>query len=171
MSAQYNLKMAQVVIGLLSLIGAFLAQPVMERVQASRTYRVVAGDRDLQQAFSQARSSLDAFLSQWQNPSPEQSGFAVKVAITEGNNSEFFWITPFQETSDGYTGAINNHPEVVTSIRFGDRILFKRAQIVDWLYFDNRKMVGNYTACAILKREPAQLREFQEEFGLDCDTK
>ena len=36
----------------------------------------------------------------------------------------------------------------------GDIIQFKDAQIVDWMYLDDGAMKGNYTVCALLKREP-----------------
>jgi uncharacterized protein YegJ (DUF2314 family) len=54
--------------------------------------------------------------------------------------------------------------------KFGQTITFKEDEIVDWLYLEDGKMIGNFTACAMLKREPPQEAEkFIRQFGLRCD--
>lgn len=53
--------------------------------------------------------------------------------------------------------------------RPGQSFDFSEGEIVDWLYMDGAKMKGNYTACALLKREPGQAAAFKARFGLDCD--
>ena len=37
---------------------------------------------------------------------------------------------------------------------YGQVIEFTEAEIVNWLYVEGGKMRGNFTACAMLKREP-----------------
>ena len=101
---------------------------------------------------------------------PGMEGFAVKVAIREGNNAEYFWITPFTPKDGQFSGAINNTPRQVHSVKLGQTITFDQSEIVDWLYMDGDKMKGNYTACALLKSaSKREVEEFKKRFGLDCD--
>ena len=56
-------------------------------------------------------------------------------------------------------------------MKFGQVIEFSESEIVDWLYTENGKMIGNFTACALLKREPPdQLEAMKKQYGLSCDS-
>ena len=55
------------------------------------------------------------------------------------------------------------------SVKFGQTFAFSEDEIVDWLYMDGDKMKGNYTICAILKREPSQAEAVKKHFGLECE--
>ncbi|MGH8105051.1 MAG: DUF2314 domain-containing protein [Arenimonas sp.] len=47
---------------------------------------------------------------------------------------------------------------------------FKKDEIVDWTYTKDGKMIGNFTACVLLKHEPeASRKEFQDAYGLECE--
>lgn len=104
---------------------------------------------------------------------PRQSrawGFAVKVAIREGEKAEYFWIVPFTANGRQFSGAINNAPRAVHSVKFGETITFDQSEIVDWMYFDNGETEGNYTACALLKSAPAsEAEEFKQRFHFHRD--
>ena len=97
--------------------------------------------------------------------------FAVKVGIPAGDDSsEFFWISPFEPRGGKYTGRINNTPRMVKTVKLGQTIEFSEDEIVDWLYTEDGKMRGNFTACAMLKHEPPdQVEAVKREFGLSCD--
>ena len=75
----------------------------------------------------------------------------------------------FQSKDGSFTGRINNTPRLVKTVTFGESFTFSEGEIVDWLYLDAGKMKGNYTACALLKREPGQVAAFKKKFGLECD--
>jgi uncharacterized protein YegJ (DUF2314 family) len=67
-------------------------------------------------------------------------------------------------------GRIDNTPRSVTNVREGQKISFEESDVVDWLYRENGKMVGNFTACALIKKEtPKQAEAFKKEYGLNCD--
>jgi uncharacterized protein YegJ (DUF2314 family) len=49
---------------------------------------------------------------------------------------------------------------------------FARGEIHDWMYYDdaNRRMKGNFTACALLTREkPEDAEKMKRTYGLVCD--
>jgi uncharacterized protein YegJ (DUF2314 family) len=117
-----------------------------------------------------ARETVADLLKLARAPRPKTRGFAVKVAVVENEEAEYFWIAPFQPGKAGFTGEINNAPQLVKNVKLGQTITFQENEIVDWLYDDGGRMMGNYTACVLLKREPKQeAQAFMKQFGLRCD--
>ncbi len=120
-------------------------------------------------AMRKAKSSLSEFLALARNPQSSMRHFAVKIGIKDGKKVEYFWITPFRESNDRFTGPIDNIPRHVKNVAADQTIAFGKADIVDWMYIDGDRMKGNFTACALLKREPKkQANAFRRKFGLDC---
>jgi uncharacterized protein YegJ (DUF2314 family) len=110
----------------------------------------------MRKAFSLARAGLDDFLKVAKEPPAHFSGFALKVAVNQGEHKEYFWVTDFEHQGFArFEGDIDNEPRLVKTVAKGQRYKFSRAQIVDWLYMDHleRKMVGNFTMRALLTRE------------------
>ena len=148
---------------------AACGQSVVDRAEKDELYLADSEDADMKDAFRRAQLGLEGFLSIWRNPPAGITDFSVKVGVTEGENTEYFWITPFREESGTFIGTINNEPQMVTSVKLGGEISFTKGQVVDWLYYKQGKMVGNYTACAMLKKEPESERHaFEQRFGLRC---
>ncbi len=130
-------------------------------------------DPVMERAFRSARASLDGFLELARVPPPHLRGFALKVGIQEGDDIvEYFWINDFINSGDTFAGKINNRPLLVKRVRAGQDYKFQRADIVDWTYIDmeTRTVHGNFTACALLARKPADIAaELRQKFGLLCD--
>lgn len=150
---------------------AACGQSAVDRAEKDELYMVDGKDAEMKEAFQQARLGLDDFLSTWRNPPAGITGFSVKVGVSEGENTEYFWISPFREEAGSFVGVVNNEPQLVTSVKLGGEIAFANDQIVDWLYNKQGRMVGNYTARAMLKKEPeSERRAFEQRFGLRCRT-
>ena len=60
-------------------------------------------------------------------------------------------------------GTISNDPNIVASVKLGDRIAIPEADISDWLYMREGKMVGNRTLMTLLKTMPAKDAEAYKE--------
>jgi uncharacterized protein YegJ (DUF2314 family) len=147
-----------------------MAETFMEKSQRDELSWVPRNDPDMAAAMRKARATLPEFLALARAPRPLTTGFAVKVAVRDGDNTEYFWITPFKEQNRRFNGSINNTPRLVKTVKFGQALDFSEDEIVDWLYVDGGKMKGNYTVCALLKREPKEQAEAaKKRFGLDCD--
>lgn len=145
------------------------AESALERALNDEVAMVEDGDEDMAKAVKEARATLPGFLKLAQNPRSTMRSVAVKVAVNDGKQTEYFWITPFRKIKYGYSGLIDNEPRLVKSVRANSRIRFKESEIIDWMYVENGIMHGNYTSCAILKKESEEERlAFRKEFGLDC---
>jgi len=131
-------------------------------------------DPAMQRAFRMARASLDEFLQLARTAPPNLRGFALKVSVQEGDDIvEYFWINDFVQNGEMFSGKINNRPLLVKRVHAGQDFQFERADIVDWTYIDmaTHTVHGNFTACALLARKPADVAaELRQKFGLACDN-
>lgn len=128
-------------------------------------------DPQMQEAYDKARKSLDYFLKTAASAPQDTRGFALRVGVRDDGMTEFFWVYPFQEEEEGFSGRINSEPALVDSVFKGEIIHFDRGQIVDWTFEDRATgiMHGNFTGCVQLAREaPEHAEQFQELYGLDC---
>jgi uncharacterized protein YegJ (DUF2314 family) len=153
-------------------IGIADAESLIDKSKRDGIAMVERGDPDMAAAYKIARETLPDFLKLAREPRPTTKGFAVKVPIPYGdrNDAEFFWISPFEPRADKYVGRINNTPRLAKTVKLGQVIEFTETEIVDWLYLEDGKMIGNYTTCALLKREPPQqAAAFMKQYGLSCD--
>jgi uncharacterized protein YegJ (DUF2314 family) len=150
--------------------GVALTETLLERAKRDGIAYVEKDDAEMAAAMRRARETLPEFLKLARAPRPTMRAFAVKVAVSEADDTEFFWIAPFEQRNDQFTGRINNAPQLVKKVKFGQTIAFKEEEIVDWLYQDGGAMRGNFTACVLLKREPRdEAEKFMKQLGLRCD--
>jgi len=147
------------------------AQTVSDRAERDQIVYMQDEAPEMRKAFEMAQSTLDSFLQVAASPPPNTSSFAVKVGIREGNRTEYFWLNEFTRSGDQFTGRINNQPSFAKSVKLGQLYTFTRARIVDWTYIDRakRRTLGNFTACALLTREPPnEAEKFRTQYGLEC---
>lgn len=148
------------------------AQGIVDRSRRDEIVRMKDQDPAMAAAFRKARATLDEFLRIASTPPPNTTSFAVKVAIADDRETEYFWILPFVREDEMFKGKLNNTPRLVRHVSEGQEIRFKRSEIVDWTYVDvaKRRMHGNFTACALLTKEtPAEAAKFRKQYGLECD--
>lgn len=161
------------VVALTLLSSATLAQTGAAQAKADDLVFMSDNEPAMRRAFQLAKQGLDDFLAKARTKPAELTAFAVKVGVTEGKDVEYFWITDFFEEDGGYAGKIGNEPQMVKNVRYNQTYRFSRDQIVDWLYLDKpkRKMVGNFTYCALLTKEsPVDAAAARKRFNLDCET-
>jgi uncharacterized protein YegJ (DUF2314 family) len=143
---------------------------ILEKSKRDEIALVPDGNADMETAFRKARATLKDFLALVRVPRPSITNYAVKIGIPDRGETEFFWISRFTQQNGRLIGRIDNTPRLVRNVREGERISFKESDVVDWLYRENGRMIGNYTACGLIKNEPPQQAEaFKKEYGLSCD--
>ncbi len=153
-------------------IGAATAQSALER--SKRDEIVVMSDDHpaMRAAFEKARAGLDGFLALLDKPPPGTRLYAVKIAIHDGDETEYFWLVELKRSGERFTGRLNNTPRSVKTVREGQVLTFGREEIRDWMYVDDgrRRMVGNFTLCALLTKESRKsAEEMKRATGLVCD--
>jgi uncharacterized protein YegJ (DUF2314 family) len=107
-------------------------------------------------AIAKARETLPQFWQVFEKRERSETDFALKVQVTDPRGTEHFWATDIERRDGKTMGTINNDPNIVASVKLGDRIEIAEADISDWLYLRDGKMVGNRTLVPLFKTMPAK---------------
>jgi uncharacterized protein YegJ (DUF2314 family) len=135
------------------------SQPFAASARADTLITVPNEDPEMAAAIAKARVGLPAFWKSLEHPGPGEERFALKVAIKDGADVEHFWLVDVAREGDKISGMINNEPGIVSNVENGERYEFTEAEISDWLFMRNGKMVGNETMRPLLKRMPKATAE------------
>lgn len=145
---------------------ALASLPMAASAQSDTLVTVPNEDPEMAAAIAKARAGLPAFWQSFARTGSGEEGFAIKVAIKDGADVEHFWLVDVARDGDKLSGTINNEPGIVSNVENGARYEFTEADISDWLFQRNGKMVGNETMRPLLKRMPkaeaAQYRAMYE---------
>jgi uncharacterized protein YegJ (DUF2314 family) len=128
-----------------------------------RTISVEATDPEMNGAIAKGRETLPSFWQAFDHREHGEEKFSLKVMITDGHRTEHFWANDIERKDGKIFGTINNDPEIVKNVRMGERIEIPDAQISDWLYLRDDKMIGNYTLRVLFKQMPAKEVEYWKQ--------
>jgi len=114
---------------------------------------VRSGDPEMNAAITQARATLRKFWASYQAPKESETGHSLKVRFPYGTNSgEHIWMAEVKKISDtAYSGRFANAPVHLRGKRAGDQVEFTEADISDWMFLRNGKIVGGETIRPMLK--------------------
>lgn len=140
------------VIGLSVVFGAGLGCAPSER--NDNVVMVAHDDPEMQLAIATARSRLPEFWKVFEKPESGEINFALKVEITDASGTEFFWASQLERQDGKIFGVIDNDPDIVKSVKLGQRIEIPEDKIADWTYIRNEKIHGNLTMRPLLKTLP-----------------
>jgi uncharacterized protein YegJ (DUF2314 family) len=122
--------------------------------KADKTIGIKEDDAEMNAAIAKARETLPRFWEASDHPG-QNTAFCLKVKITEGKEVEHFWMEKVEKKDGKIFGDIGNDPEFVHNVKLGDHIEIPEADISDWLYMHDGKMVGNYTIRVLFKHMSA----------------
>jgi uncharacterized protein YegJ (DUF2314 family) len=120
------------------------------------TVKVTADDADMNAAIAHARDTLPAFWASYDAPKPSETGHGLKVRFAVGpDRFEHIWMSDVEKLPDGnFSGRFANQPSGLPGKNEGDQVEFKQADITDWLFIRNEKVVGGETIKLLLKSMP-----------------
>ncbi|MGL6096472.1 MAG: DUF2314 domain-containing protein [Fimbriiglobus sp.] len=119
---------------------------------------VAKDDPRMKAAIGKARATVNTFTAALKTPKPGQSGFAIKMAFTDGDTTEHMWLTDVSFDGSTFTGTVNNEPEMVKTVKMGQQVTVTPDKISDWMYVENRKLVGGETLRSLRDALPAAER-------------
>ena len=104
-------------------------------------------------AIAKGRATLPTFWASYDAPKPSETGHSLKVRFPNPrNNGEHIWMADVKKTADGgYSGRFANAPRDLPGKKAGEVALFKDADISDWMFMRNGKIVGGETIRPLLK--------------------
>jgi len=112
--------------------------------------KVEKDDPDMLAAFAKARGETDNFIAIMTAKTGDS--YSVKVGVTDGDQTEYFWLDNLTYADGVFSGTIDNDPELVKNVKMGQAINVKKEEIFDWLYMKDGKMYGNYTVRVLLPK-------------------
>jgi uncharacterized protein YegJ (DUF2314 family) len=141
---------------LIALTAVAIAGAPTHRARAENVVHLPGDNPEMAAAIAKARASLPVFWKSYKVPKPSESEHLLKVRFPYGtNNSEHIWMAEVKTLPDGhYSGRFANDPEHLSGRQFGDLAEFTEADISDWMFTRNDKIVGGETIRPLLKSMP-----------------
>jgi uncharacterized protein YegJ (DUF2314 family) len=102
-------------------------------------------DPEMVAAIAKAQQTLPQFWQVFDKREHGESNFVLVVRITDKGRIEHFHITDFERRDGKSLVTIGNKPNIVTSVKLGDRIEIPAADITDWFYMRDGKYLGMFT--------------------------
>jgi uncharacterized protein YegJ (DUF2314 family) len=120
--------------------------------------KVTSDDVDMNAAIARARDKLPTFWASYDAPKPSETGHGLKVRFAVGaDRFEHIWMSDVEKLPDGnFSGRFANEPSDLPGKDEGDQVEFKLADITDWLFIRNEKIVGGETIKLLLKSMPKE---------------
>lgn len=144
------------------LLTLLVAGTCKRRLPEDKVTLVRDDDPEMRAAMTAARAKAEEFWRRLDNPTEGETGFSVKVPVTDLSGKEYFWLTKLSRVDGKIAGTIDNDPNIVRTVKAGQRIEMPQESVVDWLYLRGGKMYGNYTLRPLLKTmEPAQAQQLR----------
>jgi uncharacterized protein YegJ (DUF2314 family) len=102
-------------------------------------------DPRMSAAIDKARDTVKTFITALKAPKAGQKAFSVKMAFSDGDQVEHMWLSPVTFDGKVFQGTVNNDPQMVSNVKIGQKVTVEPGDISDWMYVENRKLVGGYT--------------------------
>jgi len=112
-----------------------------------------SGNAEMNAAIAKGRATLPTFWASYDAPKSSETGHSLKVRFANPrNNGEHVWMADVKKTADGrYSGRFANAPRDLPGKKAGEVALFTEADISDWMFMRNSKIVGGETIKPMLK--------------------
>jgi len=131
-------------------IGPAASVPGAAKLEAPEESVVQIDEDDPRMAAAviEAKKRLPEFVSAF-SKAKDGYQFSIKAPFTDPGNaeeSEFMWVHVCRVDWDAVHGTLLNDPELVKSYKYDDVVRVPMELIVDWVYSDGEKSVGDFTA-------------------------
>ena len=130
---------------ILAIAAGIMVAGCADHYPADRVTQVADDDPRMNATMEKARSTASSFLAALQSPRPWQSGFTVKMAFSDGPDTEHIWLAPVSYDGKRFHGTVGNVPTTVKSVKMGQQAAVLPSRISDWMYLENGKVVGGHT--------------------------
>lgn len=130
---------------------------------SSKVTSVEENDPQMNAAIQKARDKVDKFIAALQEPKLGQEQFSVKMKLTDGDAIEHMWLSDIRYDGAAFHGLVANEPESLTNVKYGQEASVPRAEISDWMYLQDGKIVGAETTRVLRDTlSPAERAQFDQ---------
>lgn len=147
----------------LALLMSAATLPALAQDADDPTVFIEEADPAMNAAIASARATLPEFWLHFANPGDGEGDFNLKVAISEGGQTEHLWCNDIIGDWRGASCVIANDANIVQSVGLGDRIIVDNAMISDWMFIVDGKIRGARTLRAMLPQlSPEEAAQYEE---------
>jgi uncharacterized protein YegJ (DUF2314 family) len=119
------------------------AAEIFRRGQARGNVKSDSEKGDAQSATAEARRRWPEFVHAFAHRRPDQQ-FAVKKKFDDGKVAEHMWATISAINGATVYGQLNNTPNRIKKLKFGDKVTFPDSEVEDWIYTDGPNKIGEF---------------------------
>jgi uncharacterized protein YegJ (DUF2314 family) len=131
---------------------------------------VAADDPKMNAAIEKARYTVNTFIIALKSHRKNEGAFSVKMAFSDGTNTEHIWLDEVRYDGTKFTGIVANDPELVKSVKIRQKASVASGEISDWMYVENGKLIGGYTLRVLRDgMSPAERAEFDKSVPFTVD--
>jgi uncharacterized protein YegJ (DUF2314 family) len=132
------------------LIGPATSDPGAPKLEPPEESVVQVDEDDPRMAAAvvEARKRLPEFVGAF-SKAKDGYQFSVKAPFADPgktDESEFMWVHVCRVDFDAVHGTLLNDPEIAKSYKYDDVVRVPLELVVDWVYSDGEKSVGDFTA-------------------------
>lgn len=121
--------------------------------------QVESGDAEMNAAIETARASLGEFQAMLRAPCGDCTNFSLKVRFQTGPDSaEHIWVSDVVAEGAGFKGILDNDPQAIEGLKYGDRVDVPLDKISDWFYTIDGELVGAFTVKVLVDRATPEER-------------
>jgi uncharacterized protein YegJ (DUF2314 family) len=113
-------------------------------------------DPEMAAAIAKAQETLPQFWQVFDKRKHGESNFVLVIRIEDKGRIEHFFTTDFERRDGKTMVTISNKPNIVASVKLGDRIEIPQGDITDWFYMRDGKYVGLRTIKPRFQHMPAE---------------
>ncbi len=119
-------------------------------------------DADLKEAVETARKRWKEFEKAFAAGTGVNHSVKFKFS-DKANGNEFMWVAVTKIDGDTVVGKLASVPNFLTNIKEGDTVKRPRAEIEDWLYVEDKKMVGGFSIQVLQNRQKKRTEDKDRE--------
>ncbi len=117
-----------------------------------RVVAVKQEDAEMNAAMAKAQTTLTSFIAVLSFPQTNQQYFLIKGKFTAGDMVEHIWVADVTFDGKMFRGVLANDPESIPSLSFKQPVEVQPAQVSDWMFVQDGRLVGGYTSRILRNR-------------------
>ena len=123
---------------------------IFDANQRPPVLEIAENDPLMMRAVQEARERWPEFVTAFEERQPGDV-FSVKAALSNGDTTEFMWLSVGAIENNVIFGRLDNDPVNIGRIKSGDRVRVAVADLNDWLYTLGNQQHGGFTVAVLTK--------------------
>lgn len=120
-------------------------------------------DQQMNKAIEQAQSTFNEFEREIASKDSNNKYFSLKVKFETDKEPEHIWVGDVIVSGQRFEGRLENEPINIKNLKAGDKVIFSRNQITDWLIIYDGKARGGFTIRVARKKMSEKERRALDE--------